>query len=1074
MLRYCLRGFLRTSLVTAGLALLLAGSAFGQESTGSIHGRVTDKATGAPIIGAHVIVLGSTLGNLTNDDGFYFINGVPAGLQTVRAEFIGYRYVEVWDQRILAGHTTTLDFQLSAVDTEGTTIEGDRRPVALLGQTSTKSIIRGETVDQLPIDNSADIVILQPGVVETNLGRTIRGGRPNEEAVVINGVLSRSFGTGTSDNIALPTNALEQVEVTVGVFSAEYGEAQLGIVSYVTRSGGTELTGSFEAMSDQLGPDAWRTNFNRAELTLGGPISGPLTFFLAGTASGQDASSTELAPDRFATNGFDSCDIVNFCEAVNGGPGLGAPATFRLPRSSTTPGQDDFIDVTAPAFVEFDNGRTVPNGWRQSDLFHANLNWKLPRGSRVNLSFNRNRDQAMGHSGFTTNFLFDGVDGALSTRNSYSLSWYQTLKQTADEQMALDFLVAFSQDRDTFGMLDQQWWLDNMDPAFGFLTSNVDFAFDDVDRTVTGFDAFDPSEEFINAYRSNAVPRDSMLLFPGRIDLSATSQSLTGLTRNLRSNAYGLATGFPLNGAGSAGLTETSEDRLQLRGSLDWQLGRFHRIKAGAEYFAIELDAFNLPLFSSGAAQPESADPRKLGVFVQDRLDIGDFVLQAGIRYDHLDTDVEYPIVPGFVFNVPDSMKAGFVRFDGSTGAYVLAFSTPCGGVTATNPNGTCLNNFIESETKSEVSPRIGAAYSVSPTSSVRLSYGRFVQTPAFFSGVLHNVNLDLQNTNTSAAFARDVDMPSTRIWEVGYRVLIGEDLLVDISAFDKKRSDVLTLRTLPFEDPTRAGATVFLNVLGNGDDVASNGFEITLDKSIGNMIDGRLSYSFLDAESDAFAAEQSRRHNINWTASLTLPADYRAGSVVGEILKNVGLFTTLRLRSGLPYTQVVNEGNGQVGPPNIGGLPAGGINDETTPWNASFDLRLTKSFKVGNGLDLQAFVDWRNPFNIENGSTLFLETGAAVNSLFRTQTLSSSLRDSQLDGDNQVDDFDIRSESPDNPFNVFMLLRAEQRFGNGDGIFTVEEQETAFGQVYENDFGVNSRFSTSDQLMRLGVRIAF
>jgi hypothetical protein len=54
------------------------------------------------------------------------------------------------------------------------------------------------------------------------------------------------------------------------------------------------------------------------------------------------------------------------------------------------------------------------------------------------------------------------------------------------------------------------------------------------------------------------------------------------------------------------------------------------------------------------------------------------------------------------------------------------------------------------------------------------------------------------------------------------------------------------------------------------------------------------------------------------------------------------------------------------------------------------------------------------------------------------------------------------------------MLLRSEQRFGNGDGIFTVEEQEAAFGNIYENNFGVKSRFERSDQLMRLGLRLAF
>ena len=108
---------------------------------------------------------------------------------------------------------------------------------------------------------------------------SIRGGRPNEEALYLDGVLVRSFGTGAAQNVTVPTNSLEQVDVTVGGFAAEFGEAQSGVISYVTRTGGARFTGSLEAKTDRLGPAAWTTNFNRLEANFGGPIVGPLTFF---------------------------------------------------------------------------------------------------------------------------------------------------------------------------------------------------------------------------------------------------------------------------------------------------------------------------------------------------------------------------------------------------------------------------------------------------------------------------------------------------------------------------------------------------------------------------------------------------------------------------------------------------------------------------------------------------------------------------------------------------------------------------------------------------------------------------
>ena len=99
-------------------------------------------------------------------------------------------------------------------------------------------------------------VVLQPGVIQTNQGTTIRGGRANEEAVFIDGVLIRSFGQAAANNVNLPTNALEQVDVNVGAFAAEFGEAQSGVVSFVTRSGGPQFTGSLEFFTDQLAPSS--------------------------------------------------------------------------------------------------------------------------------------------------------------------------------------------------------------------------------------------------------------------------------------------------------------------------------------------------------------------------------------------------------------------------------------------------------------------------------------------------------------------------------------------------------------------------------------------------------------------------------------------------------------------------------------------------------------------------------------------------------------------------------------------------------------------------------------------------
>ena len=89
------------ALAAVGLALG-AGTLLGQGSTGKIEGRVRDQA-GAPIANAQVFVVGTAFNALTNPQGYYFINNIPAGTISVRSAFIGYKSTQVDGVKVLAG-----------------------------------------------------------------------------------------------------------------------------------------------------------------------------------------------------------------------------------------------------------------------------------------------------------------------------------------------------------------------------------------------------------------------------------------------------------------------------------------------------------------------------------------------------------------------------------------------------------------------------------------------------------------------------------------------------------------------------------------------------------------------------------------------------------------------------------------------------------------------------------------------------------------------------------------------------------------------------------------------------------
>ncbi|MBW3660787.1 MAG: carboxypeptidase-like regulatory domain-containing protein [Gemmatimonadetes bacterium] len=104
----------RVAILVLGVFALLASTetaAFAQV-TGKVIGTVTDRDTGQPLVGAQVVVEGTNLGNVTNEDGYYFINNTPVGVQEITAQYLGYQ-TQTQEQRVLAGQTD--DRRLRAV-----------------------------------------------------------------------------------------------------------------------------------------------------------------------------------------------------------------------------------------------------------------------------------------------------------------------------------------------------------------------------------------------------------------------------------------------------------------------------------------------------------------------------------------------------------------------------------------------------------------------------------------------------------------------------------------------------------------------------------------------------------------------------------------------------------------------------------------------------------------------------------------------------------------------------------------------------------------------------------------------
>jgi hypothetical protein len=523
------------------------------------------------------------------------------------------------------------------------------------------------------------------------------------------------------------------------------------------------------------------------------------------------------------------------------------------------------------------------------------------------------------------------------------------------------------------------------------------------------------------------------------------SRTDIGAAQEFRLNPYGVFTTFATRGLGGAfGIAE--EKQWQFRAAVDWQLNRQNRLKLGGDYFDIEIARASLGYANASFPQIWLENPKRMSVFAQDRLDLGDIVVEAGLRYDRFDPNSNFPTTPGY-FDLDDP------------------------------------TTFFRAPIRTSFSPRLGVSFPVTVNSTFRLSYGHFTQLPDL-NEYYRGKNTDFfrfRNTNTNDFFARPLDLGKTVAFEFGYRQLLAPDFVVDISAYNRDKLRDVTMRKLAWEDPTNPGSTTYLNTFTNADFGTIRGIDVRLDRRFGQVFDAMLGYSYQDAKNtgtdpftftNVFArlesnantllglppnpaqairlTEENRKHNITGNFSVNFPNNHE-----NAFLRNFGVFGTVRMLSGLPYSPLSNTaGNIIIGPgPGVSlGTTGAQLKDDEvstarTPWQRHFDLKLTKGMRV-MGSNAQVFVDARNVLDIENRLFVFQSTGDVTDEeVYNTRiiahrnTLGGGVAQSQID----LRSLDAAGAGVTNEVNLYLVRQAEARFGNGDQLFTAEEQERAF-----------------------------
>jgi outer membrane receptor protein involved in Fe transport len=247
------------------LTVALAVAVFAQNS-GKISGLVIDLETGAPLVGANVMVMGTSLGAATDVEGNYFILNVPPGKYDLQGSMVGYERVLQRGLIVNSGRTTKADIKLKStlVAREEVVVEA-MRPDVEPDKTSTSMIIRMDDVQQIAgMRDVGDVIGLAADVMDGHF----RGGRVNEELYVLQG-MGITNPLDNSRAIVPIVSAVEEVEVITSGFGAQYGNAQSGVINITMKEGKSDKWRSYTDVRfrapgrKHFGPSVYDLSANR-------------------------------------------------------------------------------------------------------------------------------------------------------------------------------------------------------------------------------------------------------------------------------------------------------------------------------------------------------------------------------------------------------------------------------------------------------------------------------------------------------------------------------------------------------------------------------------------------------------------------------------------------------------------------------------------------------------------------------------------------------------------------------------------------------------------------------------------
>jgi len=887
-------------------------------TTGKIAGTITDSKDGSPLVGAIISVEGTSLRAGSDDNGKYAILNVPVGTYQVKCTYVGYEAQVQRDVKISADLTTAVDFALNqgGVTIDTLVIEVKRQTIPT--ETSGK-VIGTEFIQNTGIRGIENIASKTAGVVqdEKGTGINIRGGRGDETSIIIDGVETNNPLTRGSTAV-VSNDALEEIAVLTGGFSAEYGNVLSGVINVTTKSGSANYTGSVEAVTDAIAGQWINTTsqgYNVYDASIGGPVipTKKLSSFWNLYASYErdfDQVSQPISSDAAA---------------------LWSPSNSILPNFGSS--QNAWTGKTIMDFGALTNGK---------------LQLKLTAGYNGNVGQDR---QFIGSMGY-----FDSWHMPLEKTQNHQV--FAKVDESFGSKTFYDIQGSYQLTTDYVG--DGLYYFNNQVGRDGW-TYPWYLAYGDTNVV--------PGLQFEGSYTDPSanygVFRDAGRIYPAvskdKTEQYALTLNFTHqlLTKNLGSHELKFGGDykqykireFSLDPAGYSSLTNTnkyadSSGRMVGSPVIDENGANSNFLTAfGYDPYGNETES---DYIVNGLNITQAPKKPKIGDFyILDKMEFQYFNTNIGLRFDYFNPNTNVPV------------------------NYAQLKDPTTGNINYTQVKST----FI-------VSPRLGFSFPVTDKTVFHAQFGKFVQLPSLNELYTNDRTLRYLASGQLGYFTvfnNPLLKPETTTsYEIGIKHTAGDYVTLGVTAYYKETDGLITISSVQALDKSYEMA-----IYDNGDFGVIRGLDFSLELRRFHRLRATIAYSLAYASGTGSnintffntvyqgdvppkipaALDFDQRHTG------TFELDYRWGGKEdvpkgfwGGVLEKLGINLLINFNSGRPYT--ASDPNADplgVVSASGGNIPTSGINANYGPWNFDVDLKIDKTVKLFDKLNVDLYLQALN-----------------------------------------------------------------------------------------------------------------